>query len=46
MRHDKKNENGKINFTLLKSAGEAVINQSVDESDIRNALDIFQDLLQ
>jgi len=39
MRHDKKNENGTINFTMLKSVGEVEINQTADKNEIEEALD-------
>ncbi|HUH25829.1 MAG TPA: 3-dehydroquinate synthase, partial [Flavobacterium sp.] len=35
--HDKKNENGKILFTLLQEIGEGVINQSVESEYIKEA---------
>ncbi len=35
---DKKNEKGKINFTLLKGIGEAVINQEVPASIVRQVI--------
>jgi 3-dehydroquinate synthase len=38
MKLDKKNAQGKINFTLLKTIGEATINQMVPEDIIRNIL--------
>lgn len=38
MRSDKKNEKGKINFTLLSGIGKAVINQFVPESIIKKEL--------
>ncbi|MBI2597267.1 3-dehydroquinate synthase [Candidatus Daviesbacteria bacterium] len=38
IKSDKKNEKGKINWTLLKSIGEAVYNQQVDEGVIRKIL--------
>lgn len=38
VRSDKKNENGNVNFTLLKSIGHAVYNQQVAESVITTAL--------
>ncbi len=45
MRHDKKNSGGKINFTLLSAPGEIEINQYPGDDEIRNALDIFRDLM-
>lgn len=38
MLYDKKNESGRINFTLLKSIGKAVFNQQVDKKIIMEAL--------
>jgi len=38
MKSDKKNQNGKINFTLIKNIGEGIINQIIDEETIRNTL--------
>jgi 3-dehydroquinate synthase len=43
MQHDKKNENGKINFTLLKAAGEIEINQTADYEEIEETLDFYCD---
>lgn len=45
MRHDKKNSGGKINFTLLSAPGKIEINQYPGDDEIRNALDIFRDLM-
>ncbi len=38
MSSDKKNENGAINFTLLKQIGEAAYNQTASDEHIRQAL--------
>jgi 3-dehydroquinate synthase len=38
MKLDKKNKNGKINFTLLKKIGEAVIDQIISEEIIKKTL--------
>ena len=38
MEQDKKNEQGRVNFTLLKAIGSAVINQSATESQILASL--------
>lgn len=47
MRHDKKNDiPGKINFTLLQTPGEPVIDCTASEEQIRAALDIFRDLTE
>ncbi len=43
MTHDKKNEGGIINFTLLSNIGEVQINQSVDKQDILGALDFYRE---
>jgi 3-dehydroquinate synthase len=40
--HDKKNENGKIQFTLLEATGRAVINKVVENSLIINAFESYQ----
>ena len=39
MQADKKNENGEIKLTLLKSIGHAVVNQVVDEKIIKKGLE-------
>lgn len=41
MIHDKKNENGKIQFTLLQDIGEGVYNQSVESQWIKEAFDDY-----
>ena len=38
MKSDKKNANGNINFTLLTKIGEGIINQTIDENDIKKTL--------
>lgn len=43
MTHDKKNEGGIINFTLLSNIGEVQINQSVDKQQIFGALDFYRE---
>lgn len=43
MTHDKKNEAGIINFTLLSDIGEVKINQSVDKQQILGALDFYRE---
>jgi 3-dehydroquinate synthetase len=35
MKSDKKNANGNINFTLLTKIGEGIINQTIEENDIK-----------
>jgi 3-dehydroquinate synthase len=41
MQHDKKNESGAINFTLLKAVGEIEINQTANQKDIDEVLDFY-----
>ncbi|MEG1543786.1 MAG: 3-dehydroquinate synthase [Tannerellaceae bacterium] len=43
MTHDKKNEGGIINFTLLSKVGEVQINQSVSKEIILEALDFYRE---
>ena len=43
MTHDKKNEGGIINFTLLSNIGEVRINQAVDKQQILSALDFYRE---
>ena len=43
--HDKKNTNGKINFTLLSNIGEIHINQTATKDEIIQLLDFFQDMM-
>ncbi|MFK7050388.1 3-dehydroquinate synthase [Flavobacterium columnare] len=40
--HDKKNEFGKIQFSLLNSIGQCVINQTVEDLDILTAFDDYK----
>lgn len=42
MTHDKKNDASGINFTLLKNAGEVLVNQHATEQEIFEALDFFR----
>jgi 3-dehydroquinate synthase len=42
MRHDKKNENGVINFTLLDGIGKPVINKKAVAADIMEALNYYR----
>ncbi len=44
MTHDKKNESGRINFTLLPKIGEIEINQNCDKELIFETLNYFQSL--
>lgn len=43
MTHDKKNEGGIINFTLLSKVGEVQINKSVDKELILESLDFYRE---
>ena len=43
MQHDKKNETGAINFTLLKNIGEIQINQTANKSEIEEVLDFYRE---
>ena len=43
MRHDKKNQNGIINFTLLGGIGDIRINQTASVDEIKEALDFFRE---
>lgn len=43
MKHDKKNQNGIINFTLLGGIGDIRINQTATEEEIKEALDFFRE---
>jgi 3-dehydroquinate synthase len=43
MQHDKKNESGLINFTLLKAAGEIEINQTANQREIDETLDFYRE---
>jgi 3-dehydroquinate synthase len=44
MSHDKKNESGRINFTLLSDTGHIEINQNCDKELIFEALDFFRNI--
>lgn len=46
MTHDKKNESGTINFTLLKEIGDIAINQSATRQNIDIMFDIYRDLMR
>ncbi len=46
MRHDKKNENGIIYFTLLDAIGKPVINKKVTAADIIEALNYYRTVSQ
>lgn len=43
MTHDKKNEGGVINFTLLAGIGDVRINQQVSKNDILSSLDFYRE---
>lgn len=43
MHHDKKNQNGVINFTLLSAIGGIEINQTATEEEIMDAFDFFRE---
>ena len=43
MQHDKKNETGYVNFTLLKDVGDIRINQSASRTEIEEVLDFFRE---
>lgn len=45
MRHDKKSEHGEFNFSLLENIGQVTVNCEVSADDVKNALDIYQDLM-
>lgn len=40
---DKKSEGGKVNWTLIKKIGEASINQSVSEQELKSALEVISE---
>ncbi|HBX87182.1 MAG TPA: hypothetical protein DEG09_01025, partial [Marinilabiliaceae bacterium] len=41
MTHDKKNQQGRLNFTLLRSPGDIAINTHCDKDEIRESLDFY-----
>ena len=43
MTHDKKNEGGIINFTLLSQVGEVQINQSVTKEKVLESFDFYRE---
>ena len=43
MTHDKKNEAGRINFTLLRGVGDIAINQQATKEDIFEMLDFYRE---
>jgi 3-dehydroquinate synthase len=44
MTHDKKNESGRINFTLLAEPGKMKINQNCNKDSIFEALNYYKNL--
>lgn len=46
MQHDKKNEGGTINFTLLSEIGDIHINQHADKKQIFEMLDFYRECLE
>ena len=46
MRHDKKSRDREINLTLLEDCGSPIINNTINEDDIKTALDIYRDLFK
>lgn len=45
MTHDKKNEGGEINFTLMKNVGDVALNHTANKEQINATLDIYRDLM-
>lgn len=45
MRHDKKNSNGKINFTLLGAIGDARINKNCEASMVKESFKFYREQL-
>jgi 3-dehydroquinate synthase len=43
MAHDKKNQGGKINFTLLADIGDIRINQTATPEEIEEMLDYYRE---
>lgn len=43
MTHDKKNQGGRINFTLLREIGDIQINQYATNEEIEEALDFLRE---
>lgn len=43
MQHDKKNQNGIINFTMMGAIGDIRINQTATTEEIKEALDFFRE---
>ena len=45
MKHDKKSAAGEYNFSLLHCPGDVVVDCAVDEETVKNAFDIYRDLM-
>ena len=45
MTHDKKNEAGRINFTLLADVGDIRINQTATREEIFELLDFYREAM-
>ena len=45
MTHDKKNQGGEINFTLMRNVGDVALNHTANKEQINTTLDIFRDLM-
>ena len=45
MTHDKKNDNGFINFSLINNLGDIELNRSSIKEEIDIMFDIFRDLM-
>ena len=45
MKHDKKNQGGTINFTLMNGIGDIALNQTASKEQIGSIFDIFRDLM-
>lgn len=45
MQHDKKSNNGEMNFSLLQSIGNIKVDCEVPVESVKNALDIYRDLM-
>ena len=45
MTHDKKNEGGQVNFTLLGDVGDIHINQTIDKENVFESFDFYRETL-
>ena len=45
MTHDKKNDSGFINFTLLRAVGDIAINQTASREELDVMFDLFRELM-